>query len=56
MSNNNSHPLKDGYLSNNGDKNKIIIVKSFIEGYKIVKKMKIDVLLIANDTFKTFLK
>ena len=56
VSNNNSHPLKDGYLSNNGDKNKIIIVKSFLEGYKIVKKMKIDVLLIANDTFKTFLK
>ncbi len=50
------HPLKDGYITNNGNINKLIIVNNFHKGYEIVKSNNINALLIANDTFKTFIK
>lgn len=51
-----NHPLLDGYKDNHGDKDKIIVVSNFAKGYELTKKRNINVLLIANDTFKTFLK
>lgn len=51
-----THPLKDGFIDNNGNIDKLIIVSDFHKGYEIVKKSNINALLIANDTFKTFIK
>ncbi len=50
------HPLYDGYIENNEAKDRIEFVSCFIEGYQKCKEEKVDVLLIANDTFSTFLK
>ena len=48
--------LKKGYLNNNGKINNLYIVKDFLEGYKLIKTLDVDVLLIANDRHKTYLK
>ena len=36
--------------------NNLYIVKDFLEGYKLIKTLDVDVLLIANDRHKTYLK
>ena len=56
VSKENKHPLYDGYMENNGEKDRIEFVSCFLEGYQRCKEEKINVLLIANDTFSTFLK
>lgn len=50
------HPIYEGYLQQGGDKNCIEFVSCFKEGYKKCKDEKMDVLLIANDAFSTYLK
>ncbi len=49
------HPIIKGYKSMSKKQN-IFWVKSFKEGYQQIRNMKIDVLLIANDTHQTFIK
>lgn len=50
------HPLYDEYLKLYDNQHKITYVKSFKEGFTKMLEQQIKVLLIANDTFNTFLK
>ncbi len=50
------HPIYDEYVKQYGNHHKITYVKSFKEGFAKMLEYKIKVLLIANDTFNTFLK
>ncbi len=50
------HPLYEEYKKLFGDISNIFYASSFIEGYARMKELGIEVLLVANDTFNTFLK
>lgn len=49
-------PLVRGYLDAGGDKTKINIVSTFIEGYAQSREQDIDILLISNDAHKIHIK
>lgn len=51
-----NHPIYEGYLSSNGNKERFHYVSSFKEGMELIRHAQIDVLLIANDAFSTHLK
>ncbi len=51
-----NHPLYQEYITQFGNSEKIFYASSFQEGYRSMCEYEIEVLLIANDTFNTFLK